>query len=110
MFQLIRAYQDELAKRDSHEEPLILRTATLREGHDKLTIYYQRLGSYQLRLGLPGLVVSVSENDVSRVEAWCLRFFEGKREALFKELMAHPTASVSANFPSLLDSFRRPRH
>ncbi len=93
------------------EDSLTLRTATLREpsGQDKLTIWYQKLGTYQLRLGVPGLVVSVSESDVTRIEAWCLRFFDGKREALFKELMTHPTASVAASFPSLLSALKRPR-
>jgi hypothetical protein len=111
VFQLIRAYQEELAVGGDAEEALTLRTATLREpsGQDKLTIWYQKLGSYQLRLGVPGLVVSISENDMSRIEAWCLRFFDGKREALFKELMSHPTASVAASFPSLLSSLKRSR-
>lgn len=111
VFQLIRAYQDELAANGVLEDSLTLRTATLREpsGQDKLTIWYQRLGTYQLRLGVPGLVVSISESDVSRIEAWCLRFFDGKREALFKELMTHPTASVAASFPSLLSALKRPK-
>lgn len=111
VFQLIRAYQDELAANGALDHSLTLRTATLREpsGQDKLTIWYQKLGTYQLRLGVPGLVVSISESDVARIEAWCLRFFDGKREALFKELMTHPTASVAASFPSFLSALKRPK-
>jgi hypothetical protein len=111
VFQLIRAYQDELTRSGTSDGALTLRTATLREpsGQDKLTIWYQKPGSYQLRLGVPGLVVSISESDMERIETWCLRFFEGKREALFKELMTHPTASVAASFPSLLNALTRPK-
>lgn len=108
--QIIRAYQAELEQGGHSMTPLLLRTATLREpsGYDKLTIWYQNPGTYRLRLGLPGLMVSVSEHDLGRVEAWCMRFYEGPREPLFRELMAHPTAAVTASFPSLLRALKRP--
>ena len=107
----LRDFLEESADRSASDGRLPLRTLTFREptGRESLTIWYHRMGGYQLRLELPGLAVTLSECEMSRVQSWGLRFFRESRELLFRDLMREDSANVRADFPGLLRALKRGR-